>query len=118
MEYQFKFHFGVKKITSKEMYITALLCKVGVDILSHFSKLSPEDVWALIDEFAREHNIRRINELILSTPELLSNRIERDVDKAIENYKNVVEYDEPEIVPIFTETEEGEMRIRAPWIKE
>jgi len=123
-KYDVEFYFGVRPVSEFKLYVTAIFLSLAVTLVSRFSDLHPKTLWALIDEIGQEFNIRIINELILRVPELLENRIERDVDAAIEDYKNVVEWKEPEILPVFSEEKEGEtplggeMRYRAPWIKD
>ena len=123
-KYDVEFHFGVRPISQFDLYVTALFLSLAVRLIGRFTKTSPADLWAIIDEIGQHYHIRLINELILRVPELLSARIDRDVSKAIEEYKDMVEWEEPEIVPVFTEEKEGEtplggeMRLRAPWIKD
>lgn len=108
-EFEVKFHFGVKKIKKRDIFIAALTLNLIVQLLTRFLRLKPLQLWALIDEIGRHFNIRLINELILQSPELLDERIERDVTDAIEDYKDMVDW-EPVIVdePTWTDQEEGE----------
>lgn len=108
-EFEVKFHFGVKKIKKRDIFIAALVLNLLVQLLTRFARLKPLQLWALIDEIGRHFNIRLINELILQSPELLDARIERDVTNAIEEYKDVVDW-EPVVVeePTWTDQEEGE----------
>jgi len=124
MKYQVEFHFGIREISKWKIYATALFLNLAVVLIVRTLKTTPEQLWRLIDDFGREFDVRLINELFLQVPELLDSRIEADVTDAIEEYKNVVEWEEPEINPVFTEVEDGEtllggeMRYRAPWIKD
>ena len=123
-EFEVKFHFGAKKIKKRDVFVAALFLNLAVTLLVRFLKVTPIQLWAIIDEIGRQYKIALINELILQSPELLEERISRDVDKAIDEYKDMVEWKEPEIKPVFSEKKEGEtplggeMRLRAPWIKD
>ena len=120
-EYNVEFYFGVRPVKTFYLYMTAIFLSLAVSLISHYTKTNKKNLWAIIDEIGKQYNIRVINKLILSVPELLSGRLDRELDKAIEEYQSMVELEEPKITPIFTETEEGEtplggeMRIRSPW---
>lgn len=121
-EYLVEFHFGKRPVKTFNLYLTAIILSLAVNLLTRFVKVSPNDIWGIIDEIGKKYEIRLINELVQQSPELLSARIDREVDKAIETYDSMVESEEP--TAIFTEMEEGEtplggeMRLRAPWIKD
>ena len=121
-EYDVEFHFGVRPVKEFDLYLTAIFLSLAVRLLVRFIKVKPLDLWGIIDEIGKQYKIRVINELILRVPELLSARIDREVQRAIDEYDSVVESEEP--TPIFTEVEEGEtalggeMRLRAPWLKD
>jgi len=89
------------------------------DILAKYLKVPQQNIWDLIDEIGRTFKIEDINNLVLAHSKLLERRIERDIDNAIEDYLD--ETEEPPVLPIFTEDEEGEtalggeMRLTAPW---
>lgn len=120
-EYEVKFHFGVRTIKKRDLYLTALVLNLGVDLVHKFLKVEPLRVWEIIDEVGQHYKIRIINELILRVPQLLSARINRDLDKAIEDYNDVLEFEDGTDA-IFTEKPDGEtplggeMRLRAPWL--
>ena len=108
-EFEVKFHFGAKKIKKRNVFMAALFLNLAVDILSRVLKLNPIQLWSLIDEIGRQFKIRLINELILQSPELLKSRIERDVDKAIAEYKDVIEWEGTEFPdPTWIDEEDGE----------
>ena len=121
-EFEIEFHFGTKKIKQRNVFITALFLNLAVSLLVKFLKLKPEQLWIIIDELGRNFNIKLINNIILQSPELLEGRISRDVDKAINDYKDMVEWEEPKVRSVFSETEEGEtplggeMRRRGDWV--
>ena len=108
-EFEVKFHFGVRKIKKRNIFITALILNLVVDLINRVSKIEPVQMWAIIGEIGRDFNINLINELILQSPELIEQRIERDVDDAVQDYESMVEW-EPVYLdePTWTDQEEGE----------
>lgn len=120
-KYDVEFYFGVRPVNTFILYVTAIFLSLAVSLISHYTKEDKKNLWRIIDEIGRQYRIRVINKLILSVPELLSGRIDIDVDNAIMEYNR--EVDESEITPIFTEVDEGEtplggeMRIQSPWNK-
>ena len=120
-EFEVKFHFGAKKIKQRDVYVAALLINLAVNLLVRVLKVKPIQLWALIDEIGKRFKVRLINEIILQSPELLENRIEREVDKAIKEFEKA---EPPEVLSIFTEIEKGdnplggEMRRRGTWVDE
>ena len=120
-EYDVEFYFGVRPVNTFILYLTAIFLSLAVSLISHYTKADKKNLWRIIDEIGRQYRIRVINKLIISVPELLSGRIDNDVDNAIMEYNR--EVDESEITPIFTEVNEGEtplggeMRIQSPWNK-
>ena len=108
-EFEVKFHFGAKKIKKRDIFITALVLNLIVDILTRVLRLKPLQLWELIDEVGRQFNIKLINELILQSPELIEERIKRDVDNAVQEYQDMVEWEPVEVEePTWTDQEEGE----------
>ena len=120
-KYDVEFYFGVRPVNTFILYLTAIFLSLAVSLISHYTKADKKNLWRIIDEIGRQYRIRVINKLIISVPELLSGRIDNDVDNAIMEYNR--EVDESEITPIFTEVDEGEtplggeMRIQSPWNK-
>jgi hypothetical protein len=57
--------------------------------ISRCTKIPEEKVWVLIDSIQRNHKLspKELNEYIIKTPELLNQRIKRDVDSAIYEYE-------------------------------
>ena len=121
-EYQVEFYFGVRPVSSFSLYVAAIFLSLAVTLISHYTKSEKKDLWAIIDKIGLHYNISVINKLIISVPELLENRIDREIDDAIEDYNSQVELDNPK--PIFSEVVEGEtplggeMRIQSPWTKD
>jgi len=120
-KYDVEFYFGVRPVRTIHLYITAIFLSLAVNLISHYTKADKKNLWLIIDEIGKKYNIRVINKLILSVPELLSGRIDNEIDKAIDEYNSVLELEEPHNTPIFTEETEGEtplggeMRLRSPW---
>ncbi len=105
-DFEYKFHFGAKKLSTTRRIIVGVGLGILVDILSGVLKVKQSTIWALIDDIGRTFKIRDINELVLSNSNLLEARIKRDVDAAIEEYNK--ETDEPKDTSVFTETLEGD----------
>jgi hypothetical protein len=120
-KYDVEFYFGVRPVNTFTLYATAIFLSLAVNLISHYTKADKKNLWRIIDEIGKQYRIRVINKLIISVPELLSGRIDSEIDRAIIEYNR--EVDESEITPIFTEVDEGEtplggeMRIQSPWNK-
>lgn len=120
-KYAVEFYFGVRQVKTFNLYVAAIFLSLAVNLISHYTKSDKKDLWAIIDEVGKHYHIGVINKLIISVPELLSGRVDREIDKAIEDYNCMVELDE--VKPEYTEELEGEtplggeMRIQSPWNK-
>ena len=123
-DFHFQFRVGKKKKRPFRLMLIGFFLGILVDFLHKRFKVSHESLWDLIDEIGREFKIEDINELVLSYSHLLERRIERDVDKAIDDYwekEDEINPPSPD-EPIFSEETDGstplggEMRIRAPWV--
>jgi hypothetical protein len=84
----------------------SLIIEAIIEFISRVFKIPKDKLWPLVDEIQRELLKRgwiadTLNEYIIKTPELLDQRVERDVDKVIEKYEKV---EEPEPVNMFNET--------------
>ena len=57
--------------------------------ISRCTGLPEEKVWRIVDSIQRNHTLspKELNEYIIKTPELLNQRIKRDVDSAIYKYE-------------------------------
>lgn len=110
--YEVKFHFGVKKVSKKRVYITAMFLALAVDILHRLFKFSPQLMWEFIDIIGQDLKIDVINQIILQAPELLQDRIEREVDGALDDLGLPPE---PTIEdPTWINDEEGETPLGGP----
>jgi hypothetical protein len=84
----------------------SLIIEAIIEFISRVLKIPKDKLWPIIDEIQRELYKRgwidnTLNEYIIKTPELLDQRVERDVDKAIENYEKL---EEPGPVNMVNET--------------
>lgn len=85
-----QFNFGNKK-SLKKVVINTLLFSGIIALVSQCTGIDEKDLTDLVDEINREWvKNDTVNEQIITNPELLERRIERDVDKAIENYHQQV----------------------------
>ena len=105
-EFDVKFHFGVRPVKKRDLYVTALFLCLAVRLVSRFTKAKPMDLWAIIDEIGRRYRVRVINEIILRVPELLSARIDREIEKAFKDAKIVKDPSIDE--PTWIDEKEGE----------
>jgi hypothetical protein len=105
----FNFHYGAKNKSPKRIYIVGIVLALLADLLHSLLKVEKQTLWDLIDDIGRQFKIEDINDVIIRNSKFLDRRIERDVDKALNNYKTEVKWDEVETPqPTFTETLEGE----------
>ncbi len=105
----FNFHYGAKKKSPKRIYIVGIVLALLADLLHSLLKVEKQTLWDLIDDIGRQFKIEDINDVIIRNSKFLDRRIERDVDKALNDYKTEVKWDEVETPqPTFTETLEGE----------
>ena len=70
----------------------SIIIEAIIEFVSRVFKIPKDKLWPLVDEIQRELLKRgwiddTLNEYIIKTPELLDQRVERDVDRAIENYE-------------------------------
>ena len=102
---KFDFSFGKKKRGIIEWAKISVVLEGIIEILSSLLKIDKKKLWDIVDEIQRELLKRgwiddTVNDYVINTPELLDQRIERDVDKAIEEYKKL---EEPEPVNMKNE---------------
>jgi len=138
------FTFGKKKTSIKDYAIIGMVLFLLVGFLSNKFGISEKDVWKLIDIIQKELVKRglidgKINDFIINTPELLDQRVERDVDSAIRAYERLEQREPPRMTnktilknlesPRFTDTQRiivkdaiyyecpgGVMGIRGVWV--
>lgn len=114
----FKFQVGKKKRDLSFYVMMSLLVKNGLDLLGKLLPfLSKRHLFLLLDAIQKHFKLEPLNDYIVKDEELLDLRVEHEVDKAIEEYKELTKKEEPSILPVFTD-DGVEMRLRAPWVKE
>ena len=93
------FEYGRKKTTLKDYVILTIVLNLFVGILSKLLRTEESKIYALIDEFQRNHwpkwlngliDRNKLNDYFINTPELLDARVDRDVDSAISDYESEV----------------------------
>jgi hypothetical protein len=102
---KFNFSFGKKRRGVIEWAKISILLEGIIEFLSNKFGIDKKKLWDIVDEIQRELLKRgwiddTVNDYVINTPELLDQRIERDVDKAIEEYKKL---EEPEPVNMKNE---------------
>jgi hypothetical protein len=102
---RFNFSFGKKRRTTLEWAKISIILESLVHFLSKWLKIDEKKLWELVDEIQRELLKRgwiddTVNDYVINIPELLDQRVKRDVDKAIEEYEKL---EEPEPVNMKNE---------------
>jgi hypothetical protein len=102
---KFNFSFGKKRRGVIEWAKISILLEGIIEFLSNKFGIDKKKLWDIVDEIQRELLKRgwiddTVNDYVINTPELLDKRVERDVDKAIEEYKKL---EEPEPVNMKNE---------------
>lgn len=91
---RFNFSFGVKRKSIFDWAIITVALTTLIATLHQCTGISEKNIWNLIDEVQRALTKKGvkipidINKYVIETPELLQNRVERDVDRAINNYES------------------------------
>lgn len=102
---KFNFSFGKKRKGIIEWAKLSIIFESIIEFLSNKFGIDKKKLWDVVDEIQRELLKRgwiddTVNDYVITTPELLDQRVERDVDKAIEEYKKL---EEPEPVNMKNE---------------
>ena len=88
----FNFNFGKKKPDKKQIIIVSIVISSIIAALSQCTGIHENNLWDILDEVQRKYFPQTtINKVIIQDPEKLNRRIQRDVDKAIDNV--IPEYD-------------------------
>ena len=108
----FKFKFGNKK-TKKQLIIVGLILSTIIAALSQCTKISENALWDLLDEIQRKFFPQTIiNEVILKDPDKINRRVERDIDKAINNvtpeYDRIIKEADKKYQPRYIEEKNDE----------
>jgi hypothetical protein len=125
----FNFQVGKKKKGIIEWAKISIVLEGIIEILSSKFKIDKNKLWKLVDEIQKELLKRgliddTINDYVINTPELLNQRVESEVDKAIEEYKKIEQPEEK--TSIYYEEEKdgseaqdllgGAMGIKGAWV--
>lgn len=141
---KFNFQFGKKTRSIKDYAILSVVLFSLVGGLASCLKVQEKDLWTLIDEIQKELFKKRIiddtlNDFIIKQSELLDNRVENEVNRAIREYERNEPRNPPRMTnktileglksPRFTDTQRlivkdaiyyecpgGIMGIRAHWV--
>lgn len=89
---KFNFSFGKKRRGIVEWAKISIILEGIIEFLSNKFGIDKKRLWYIVDEIQRELLKRgwiddTVNDYVINTPELLDQRIERDVDNAIEDYE-------------------------------
>jgi hypothetical protein len=129
----FNFNFG--KPSKKTIITTSIVVSTLIAALSQCTGIHENNLWDLLDEVQRKYFPQTtINRVIIQDPEKLNRRIQRDVDKAINNvtpeYDRIISDYDRKYKPRYVEEQNDEtvcytdeckslappMRICAPWV--
>lgn len=83
----FEFKFGKEKKSLKEWIKVGAIVHLTLDMVSLIPGLKKKKVFNLLDEFQSSIGIDILNDYIIQDTELVSYRIDRVLNKAIEEYK-------------------------------
>jgi hypothetical protein len=123
------FNFGKKKPDKKQLLIVGVVLSSIIATLSQCTGVSETGLWDLLDEVQRKYFPGTIvNELILQDPNQIGRRVERDVDRALNEYERLtgdtgkVRMPKPRLVEKPSDGSKaqellgGEMRLCSPWV--
>jgi predicted nucleic acid-binding protein len=125
------FNFGKKKPDIKQYAIIGIVLSSIIAALSQCTGVSESSLWDLLDEVQRKYFPQTIlNEFVIKDSEKLERRVNRDVDRAINDvipeYDRIISDYNQKYKPKYVEKEPdgseaqrllgGEMRICAPWV--
>lgn len=132
----FNFNFGNKKPGIKQYAIIGIVLSSIIATLSQCTGISTNHLWDLLDEIQRKYFPQSIiNEFIIKDPEKLNRRVERDVDRAIQNvtpeYDRIIAEADKKYKPRYVDEKNDEsvcytdeckalappMRICSPWVE-
>ena len=131
------FKFGNQKPTIFKYAIVGVVLTSIIAGLSNCTGIHENKLWDLLDEIQRRHFPQGIlNEFILKDPEKLNRRIQRDVDRALDEaipeYNRFIEEADKIYKPKYIDEKNDEtlcytdeckalappMRICAPWVED
>ena len=131
------FNFGKRKPNIKQYAIIGIVLSSIIATLSQCTGISQNNIWDLLDEVQRKYFPQTIlNEFIINDDKQIQRRINRDVDRAINEaipeYNRFIEEEDEKYKPIYKEMQidtsvcytdkckalGGEIRICSPWISD
>ena len=88
---QFNFHFGKKEPSWTKRIATALFFVSAVPFIAKVTHLKEQSLYDFIDDIVRRYAPDSVfSEYIINTDKMINRRIERDVDKAVDDYTEKV----------------------------
>ena len=119
------FHFGKKETSMATWVKLTLAIKGGIPFLARLLRIKEQSLYTLLDEIVRKYFPQSVvNEFIIKDDELLSQRVDRDVDKAIADFTSsstIPTIEEPiyyEVKPDDSDAQSllgGEVGVKSPW---
>jgi hypothetical protein len=134
-ELPFMFKFNIGKVSNKTIITTGIVLSTLIAALSQCTGIHENNLWDILDEVQRKYFPQTtINKVIIQDPEKLNRRIQRDVNKVIDNvmpeYDRIISDYDKKYKQRYVEEKNNEtvcytdsckslappMRICAPWI--
>jgi len=129
------FKFNIGKVSNKTIITTGIVLSTLIAALSQCTGIHENNLWDILDEVQRKYFPQTtINRVIIQNPEKLNRRIQRDVNKAIDNvmpeYDRIISDYDRKYKQRYVEEKNNEtvcytdeckslappMRICAPWV--
>lgn len=87
-EFEFEFAFGKKKRTIFDWVKLGVLLNFSIDTAAMLPWFSRKQVFNLVDSLQLKADYDFLNEYIINDREFLSYRLERELNRAIEDYED------------------------------
>lgn len=84
----FEFKLGKEKKSLKEWIKIGAIVHFSLDTISLIPGVKKRKLFNLVDELQLKLNVEALNDYIIQDTELLGYRIDRVIDKALEDYEN------------------------------
>jgi hypothetical protein len=84
----FEFKFGKEKKPLKEWIKIGAIVHFSLDAISLIPGVEKRKLFNFVDELQLKLNIEVLNDYIIQDTELLSYRIDRVIDRSLEDYEN------------------------------
>lgn len=88
IEFEFEFAFGKKKRTIFDWVKLGVLLNFSIDTAAMLPWFSRKQVFNLVDSLQLKADYDFLNEYIINDREFLSYRLERELNRAIEDYED------------------------------